>query len=315
MPRIHGNLGVNMIPSKTKLRRFLRKRRLKLGLSQVQISRAIGVVQEQYFAIERGMKGYRSLKPKKVVLLASVFGCAPEDIQVLFPKKGNPKWRKPKNELGRLIHSRMEELEITPEELAKGLKRPLQDLRASPPWRKGYLQYATLEPLAKTLQIEPQTLIRFLGQRSKSTKSALGSLVRKRRRELRMSQADLAGIMGVSNRAVSAIELGRTPLSMNVVTLKCLAMALNLKISKLEAVKPERRERKGKVKTGDLGRFLADRRVGLSLMQWQLAERVRCAPSEICYYERGIHLPRPKRLEKLTQALRCEIPPDILANP
>ena len=51
-------LGLHMTPSSTKLGKFLRSRRLKLKLGQVEVARLMGIEQQKYSGIETGGKKY-----------------------------------------------------------------------------------------------------------------------------------------------------------------------------------------------------------------------------------------------------------------
>ena len=80
-------LGKNMSPSKTKLGKFLRKCRIKLGLRQVEVGRLSMVKQSDYSHFETGRSKY--LNPKQIKGLAKTLKCQEVELEILVPNPNN----------------------------------------------------------------------------------------------------------------------------------------------------------------------------------------------------------------------------------
>jgi len=96
-------LGKNMSPSKTKLGKFLRKCRIKLGLRQVEVGRLSMVKQSDYSHFETGRSKY--LNPKQIKGLAKTLKCQEVELEILVPPQietsESERWKMPRAELGR----------------------------------------------------------------------------------------------------------------------------------------------------------------------------------------------------------------------
>jgi len=93
-------LGKNMSPSKTKLGKFLRKCRIKLGLRQVEVGRLSMVKQSDYSHFETGRSKY--LNPKQIKGLAKTLKCQEVELEILVPPQietsESERWKMPRAE-------------------------------------------------------------------------------------------------------------------------------------------------------------------------------------------------------------------------
>ena len=312
MPNKRHPLGVGMTPSRTELGKFLRVRRFELGLRQIEVAKLSGIKQSHYSALEIGR--VQSLKPKKLKELAKALQCEPLQIQSLIPEKPEPK-----TELGRLIRARRKQLELTQKEFSEN-----SGIRT---FVIGSLERDTthgisdhlIKPLAKALGLEPSALTNYVsnvGRKMKDTDSKLGQLIRTRRKELGLSQAQLAEKLKITRQFLCQIELGQCPLSKSDVLIEQLAKILELDISELQTVRPARKVRRVKrVRLTPLGEFLTRRRLELGLSQKELAERVEISSTHVSTVERSARRPSPKLLDKLSKALGCQIPKELMPPP
>ncbi|TSC53969.1 MAG: hypothetical protein LiPW31_271 [Microgenomates group bacterium LiPW_31] len=309
MLKEHQFLGVGMTPSKTELGRLLRTRRFGLGLTQAQVAKLSGIRQNYYSGLETGKRIY--LMAKTLEGLAKAFRCDPAEFENFIPQRAEPK-TEPRTELARLIHSRREQLGLTLQDFA-------ERMGVSHYYAKYFLEgkcrsigYGTLKSLAKVLQLETASLSKFLAAIRKQTNSRLGQLVRSRRRELGLSTIELAKELRVSRQLVTQIELGQCPLNRNDVMIGRLAKVLKLDVTELQAVRPKRRLKRKMAELTTLGGFVVARRQELVLTQSELARRAQIAPSMVCVIERGTYNPGRMTLEKISKALECQIPPELI---
>lgn len=300
--------GIGMTPSKTELGSFIRARRIELGLRQVHIAEEVGIPQNIISGVEIGKRKY--FNEDVLVKLSFVLKCDAEELRKRMPVK--PK-AEVQTELGKLIHSRREELGMTLDQFAKKMKMTPQRAKRLEVRKSPYFRYNLLNPLAKVLNLDPAVLSKFVGTTQKETKSELGQLVRSRRKELGLSVRGLAQKMDTSGQYVNQIEFGQARLSDDD-TIVRLAQALELDAGKLEAVRPERRL-KTKNTSSVLGGFLASKRLELHLTQREVAERAEIRTQYVSAYETGRLQPSVKVLDMLAKALNCEIPPEMIPPP
>lgn len=304
-------IGIGMTPSKTKLGKFLRACRIKLGLRQARVAELLGMLQGKYSTLEIGKRRY--LAPKEVEDLSRVLQCEKLQLEALAPKMRKVE---PKTEFGKFVRSRREQLGLTWDELSKRLQMSRAQVCGLEVGRQQGVRYRTLKLLAKALDLEISALSKFISAREKVTNSILGQLVRSRRKELKLSQKELANNLRVTPQFVSQIESGQVPLSLGSVngdsTLERLAKTLKLDIAKLQAVRPRRRLKQKKAAPTTLGGFLTARRLELGITQGEVAKRAETSPSEICGVEVGRIRPNAKLLDGFAKALECEIPARFL---
>ena len=308
MPKRYQPPGVGMTPSKTKLGKFLRARRLKLGLRQTEAAKISGMRQSHYSAFETGL--FKSLKPKQLSSLSKALQCEPLQLQSLFFNKPEPK-----TELGKLIRTRRKRLGLTLKEFAKfsGINYPV--IRILENGIRDSFSYRLIKPLAKALALEPSVLSKYVGRKMKATDSKLGQLIRTRRKELAFNQIQLAEKLQITRQFLSQIELGKCPLSQNDIMIELLAKVLELDILELQKARPAIKVRRRSVEEArltPLGKFLTRRRLELGLSQKELAGRMEIWMSTISVIETGRLHPGPKLLNKLSRALECQIPAELI---
>ncbi len=310
MPERFESLGVGRTSrlEPTPFGKHIRARRIELGLTQDEVARRAGMSQKTLGSLELGQRQYPT--PQQVRTLAAALRSRSAELQILVPPIHGPE---PKTDFGKFIRLRREERGLTQAGLARRLGvRPecIYPLERQP----GVLE-RTVPRLARALELPPATLEEFVTQpKEKPAASGTGELVRSRRKELGLSQRGLARKLRLSWQEISNIELGKVRLSSDGVHLTKLARALKLDMATLEAVRPKPRP-KGRLRAAPntLGWFLARRRLELGLTQARLGERAQVAPIDISAFERGRRRPDPRTLVKISAALGCEIPVELLA--
>lgn len=298
-------IGSNMAPSVTELGKFIRERRLKLGLSQCALGDAAGGKMPQYFitCLETGKSSY--LSSKRVADLARALSCSPAKIGALVPKKQEVE---PTTEKGNLIRGRREQLGLTFAEFARRMGISLEKARRMEISKYPNIgRYSTLRLLAHALELEPAVLIRFVGWQRKQADSDLGRLIRSRREGLGLSCAELGRKLGISRAAMSQIELGETRLSQNDIKFAKLAKALRIDIAKLKALRLKKRLKQIPADPRTLGGFLTIRRLKLNLTQREVVERSGLHIHTIGTIEKNRHCPRRSSLDKLAGVLEFRV--------
>jgi len=312
MPKKYRPAGVAMTPSKTELGKFIRDRRMELDLRQIPVSQAAGLSEGSNLLsmIEIGVRKY--LNPKQVEGLAKVLRIDPEELRKRMPEKHVAK---PRTELGKLIRARREELGMTLEGLAKKLRiTPRQakrlEIRKSPS-----LRYPLAEPLAKALKLDVSAFAKFVGRKGKVTGGELGQLIRQRRKELAMSLTALAKKLRVSRQYIDQIESGQCRLSESDEMIERLAEVLKLDVAQLNAIRPRRKLRESgftSERTTPLGEFVTTRRLELRLTQREVSNRAGTYQQVISAVERGTYRVGRTMLERISKALACEIPAELV---
>ena len=322
-----GKVGMGIMDSRTELGRFIRARRLALGLCQKEVAERVGVSQNYVSALEVGVTS--SFHPRHTAGLAVVFQCDPVELDALNPSPRRLK--KARTELGQLIYSRREALGLSRVELAERMDRTVSRIRDDIEYSPG-VSLRVAKKLAGALEMDISVFTPFMRAHcTRETQSEFGRFIRSRRIERGLTQADLAKRLGVSHQYVSGqLELRRSCFATSD-TIQKLARALEVDTALLDAFRLERkpkrekenRERrltKGKSKSKResldlLGFTIYSRRFELRLTQRTLAERAKTSPSLISALERGKgqHRHHDDVLERIGKALECEIP--VMINP
>ncbi len=144
-------------------------------------------------------------------------------------------------------------------------------------------------------------------QRYRPTK--MGRIFRAQRKQLSLTLAKCALVVGVSRQAISQIEMGKNR-GGNSKVIEALAQFLKLDFNNIETIRPKRRLCKKKRETA-LGSFLTRQRLKSHLSQNEVARWAGVSRS-ISDIERGKTYPRHSTLEKITWVLECEIPEKLL---
>ncbi len=302
-----GVLGLNMTPSTNELGKFIRARRLELGIVQTKLAKMTGIKQRTLSYIEIG--NYKSVK--KVNRLAKALGLASEQIEALIPKKT---LAEPKTKLARLVRSRREELDLTQKQLTKKLRLTIQNLRILET-RRSYLRHTTMKRLAKALKLELLILNQFTNRNKnrKTTEHPLGNLIRSRRDQLGMTLRQLAKKLGVTYQRVSQLELRPGNLGRNGCNMiEKLAEVLKLDVSVLTALKEKRKLKNPKRDRDTLGEFLTRRRLELHLTQQEVSKRMMMSSFVVYNLERNKYPLTPRALAGIQKALECKIPVEFI---
>lgn len=304
-------IGKGMVPSKTKLGKFLRVHRLHLRLTQEQVAKLARMTMRNYQSHEAGVNKY--LKPKQILSLAQALKCDLAQLQALGLKP-EPE---PESELGKFILQRRKELGLTDEQLAKRLKKGLVYVR-NHEWRGTNINLRYLGKWAKALQCDLALLkpfVGFGGRRLKKSESQLGRFIRSKREECELTQAQLAGKLAISRQHMSQIELGQSSLIQSPQRLKGLAKILGLDLAKLGKLTFRKIRRVDKRQKNTLGAFLTNRRLELQWPQVKVAKLAKTWPPVISGIERNTYLPSKKTLDRIAEALKCVIPAELIPAP
>jgi transcriptional regulator with XRE-family HTH domain len=291
-----------MKPTKTELGKYVREKRIELGLKQGTFAKRCGLPGSIISSIELG----KTMCPHSSGLykIAKALNCDLNELRKRIPAKSIGQ---PITELGKFIRSRREKLGMPIEHLAEKMKISPNEVKRLEIRKNPSISYKRMRLLVEILDCDPSELIKFTGSTLKETKNKLGKLVRTRRQELGLSLEALAKKMNISRQFVSQIELGRSRLTGSSDKIELLAKVLDLDVHKLEAVRPLRRS-KAMILSNSLGRLLIIKRLELRLSQREIAERAELHTSIISAYERGRRRPSAYVLNKLAKALNCEIP-------
>jgi len=304
-------VGVGMTPSKTEFGSFIRARRIELNIRQILLAQEIGLSQYLISMIEIGKRKY--LNNDQLEQLAKALQCDIEELRKRMPTR---RLTQPITELGKLIRSRREELGLSLQEFAKKMEIDPQKAKRMEVRRSTTIRYASLKPLADALELDSSTLSRFVGTTRRETKSELGQLIRTRRKELGMSIKRLAKKLNVSQQFINQIEFGKCNLSKGDETIVKIAQALELDVNKLKAVRPEKKRKQlGKLMTErvtPLGKFITTRRLELQLSQADVARSANSHTSLVSNLERGVCRPGDCTLKRISEALECEIPAELV---
>lgn len=301
--------GVGMTPSKTELGRFIRSRRLELNLRQGPLAKQVGISQTVISGWEIGNRNY--LNDRQLSDLAKALQVEVDELRKRMPVKPGSE---PKTELGKLIRSRREELGLSLSAFANKLGVTPQQAKKLELKKNPNILYSLVSALASSLDLQPSIIAKFAGATRKQSSSELGQLVRLRRKELGISTCALAKKLNVSRQLVNQIEFGWCPLSESDEMIARLAQILELEVSQLEAVRPKRRLKQVSP-TNPLGRFLVSKRFELKLTQREVAEKANMSVHAVCGIERGTYRPSGFVLGKISKALECEIPAELVPIP
>lgn len=226
-----------MIPTKTELGEFLRTQRLKRKLTQSEVAKLAGMSQNHYSNLETGL--FKSLKKQNHVNgLSRTLRCKPRQLIKFFEPE-------PLNKLGKLIWKQQIKLGLIRQEFFQRTGINPSNFYQSRTGISWDISYHLLKLLIKA-NLEVTALINYVGRKTEhSTKNALGRLIRKRRKELGLSQFQLAKKAGISRAYLSKIELGEYPLNTKKsdYLIARFAQILELDYSRLQAARPPIRSR------------------------------------------------------------------------
>lgn len=305
-------IGCGMVSSSTELGSFIRARRLELGLRQTVLNGMIpgaGGTNQLISRIEIGKRKF--LNPDQLAAIANALQVDVNELRERMPTKHIAQAQ---TELGKFICSRREELGLSLEALAERMRITYKKAKALEISKSSTIRYKRAQLLAKALEIDLSVLGPFMGYARKDTGSNLGQLVRTRRKELGMSAAALAEKLDVTYQYVSYIESGRCHMSESDERVTQLARVLKLEIGQLKSVRLKRRIYRIRTAT-PLGKFLVEERVRLGLSQKEAAQRIGISSTIISRLEKRERRPNLQLLNKITEALGIQIPPELIPVP
>lgn len=301
-------IGVGMAPCTTEIGRYVRTRRLELNLRQVPLAERAGFKQIDISRIEIGITKY--LTDSELQRLAEVLQCDPEELRKRMPVKKNTQ---PQTELGKLIRSRRDELDITIKEFSEKIGMSVPRAKRLEIKKFGGISYRTAALLANALQCDPSTFSSFVRTREKQTTSELGRFIRTRRKELGISIAKLALQLKITPQNVSSIEYGRNKLSGNSDMVLRLAHILTIDVNVLLAMRPQKKNKRVELPPTDpLGSILFARRSELHLSIEEVSKRINISSSYLYRIERGVVRPGRAIRKKLAEVLHCDISMDLI---
>lgn len=228
MPKKNQPVGIGMTPSKTAFGKFIRERRIELGLSQMRVAKILQMSQSDYSNFEVG-NCYPW--PKRLAGMAQVLNLELSQLESLIPQRQPTQ---PKTNFGFFIKNRREQLGLSMEDFAKKLKVNINRAKNLEIGNNDGISYDFLNQLAEALELELSALSQFVGTRAKRTNGGLGELIRARRKELGLSITQLGKKLQRTRQLISQIELGHSKLSRSRVFVERLAEVLNLEVTMLQ---------------------------------------------------------------------------------
>lgn len=280
--------------------------RLELGLNQTQVAERTLLKQVIVSGIETGKRVY--ITEVESVKLARVLGYDTDELWKLAPKRVAPT---PTTKRGKLIRARRLELGISLEVFARKMRMSPDSAEALELTKGNYLNYGLIRKLSRVLKLHMSVLCQFAPRAQRKSRTALGDFLRKRRKELVISNEEMSKMMGVTIQYMNRIEAGHARLSQNGKRILQLAHILDVEVSVLEELRPLRKMREVKMRN-KLGLFLAQRRLKLHLTQTELGERVGKTYRDIAHIEEGYQLADWATLKQICVVLHCEVPCSLM---
>ena len=150
-------------------------------------------------------------------------------------------------------------------------------------------------------------LERFLSE-SEAQESTIGRFLRSKRFELGLTQKEVAARAGISQQALSNIEIGlRLPRSDTIERLEKVIGEIPAHLISYPQPRNKGVPFFSKKRTNALGKFVTKRRLELHLTQEQVAERLGVCRVVVARIETGTYKYVKNLLERLATALKCEL--------
>ena len=134
-----------------------------------------------------------------------------------------------------------------------------------------------------------------------------------KRLELRLTQREVCERAEVSANVVSGVETGRFRPSANL--LEKFSQILNCEIPMELIPVPHVREISHIERETGLGKFLAEKRQELRLNVVQFAQKAETSQGVVSGIERGTYRAGSRVLAKISKAIGCEIPAELIPTP
>lgn len=298
---------------KTELGKLIRSRREELGVSLSALAKKLRITPQQAKNLE--LRKSPTIRYELVQPLASALDLEPTTLA----KFAGTTRKQSKSELGQLIRTRRKELGISTGALAKKLDVSPQFVNqiefGKCPLSENHDMIARL---AKILELDVNELeavrpTRKLKQMNNT--NTLGGFLAAKRLELRLSQRQLCERAKIGSNVISGVETGRFHPNPNL--LEKLAKALDCQIPPelIPSPRDRRNGHKGPERKTELGKFVTTRRLELQLSQAQVADKASTATCIISGIERGTYHLGGMMLERLSEAIECEIPAELIPTP
>lgn len=313
--QLRRRMPVKHIPQPTtELGKLIRSRREEISLSLATFAQKMGMTSERASALEltkRPTIGY-----KRINLLAHTLDLDPS----AFTRFVGTTHKQTASELGRLVRDRRKTLAMSGSELARKLVVTPQFVNQIESGKQRLSRNdKMIKKLAQMLKLDVSELeaVRPTRRLKRVDRTnPLGEFLAARRVQLCHTQREIGERAGIPHNQVSAIERGRYHPS--TLLLNDLAKILDCEIPPELTPSPRKRKR-GRPRGSSivkretaLGKFLTTRRLELELSQAQVATRAGVSFGAVSSIERGTHHPSGWMLQKISQALACEIPPEVI---
>ena len=262
----------------------LRRLRSQHGWTQGELARRAGVRRSSISSYEAASK--RPSAPA-LAAFARALGVPPEQLERLLPQpKTTP--------LGRELRRLREQCALTQEQLATRIGRNPVTVSC---YERGHRHPPTrdLPTLAQALGVSPDQLEGLSPPQHVSETTPFGRELKRLRKELGLTLAQLAKRVGCGQSNISTYERGRA--RPGVDTLAALARALGVPEERFAELLPPR------PKTTPFGSELRRLRRERGLTLGELATRSGRSPASISSYEHGRNRPRAAGLAALARAL------------
>ena len=300
----------------TELGKMIRSRREELGMTLEVFAKKLRITPQKAKRLE--IRKNPSLRYHLAEPLAKALSLEVSAFAMFVGREGKVTG----GELGQLIRQRRKELAMSLTVLAEKLNvsRQFVDQIESGQCRLSEND-EMIEQLGEVLgldvtqlnAIRPRRRLKMRG----TAPTPLSGFLADRRLELRLTQREVSDRAETTTATISGVETGRVHPTPDL--LEKLAKALECEIP-TEMI-PLPRERKlygGKEpgftleRTTPLGEFVTTRRLELRLTQSVLAQRAETNPAVISGVERGTYRVGRTMLERISKALACEIPPELV---
>lgn len=302
---------------KTELGELIRSRREELGLSLLALAKKAKMTPQQVNHLE--VRKNPSIRYRLVQPLATALDLDPS----VVGKFAGTAQKETASELGQLIRSRRKELRMTAGILAKKLNVSRQFVDQI---EFGQCRLSEkddiIAQLAQILNLDVNELEAVRPKRRLirlETTNPLGRFLTMKRLELRLTQREVSERAEMPTSVVSGVETGRLHPSPN--QLEKFTTVLNCQIPPELIPPPSGRNNGHKAprfttkRETALGQLVTTRRLELRLSQTEVASRASTGIAVISGIERGTYRPSGQMVERLSKALKFELPAELIPAP